>query len=263
MGRPLEASYLNRVLELHEDLGDRVQAAMTLHNLGVLASFASRWDEGADYFLRAAEAAAHCGNLASAAIAKANLAETRANQGRLAEAEALLVPALRTLQSCGYSQMVAYTTMHLGRTKWFLGEADSGEELLRTAIAIFDDIGAPVDGVEARARLAEALLSGGRLQEARQVLEQARAREDAVAESPVAALLDRVQMTIAAASGDDEEVRSTLDGVLERARAVGATYDLLVDVVAAGHLGVIGDLDEARQLSRQLGIVNLPMLPWT
>jgi hypothetical protein len=159
--------------------------------------------------------------------------------------------------------MVAYTTMHLGRTKWFLGEADSGEELLRTAIAIFDDIGAPVDGVEARARLAEALLSGGRLQEARQVLEQARAREDAVAESPVAALLDRVQMTIAAASGDDEEVRSTLDGVLERARAVGATYDLLVDVVAAGHLGVIGDLDEARQLSRQLGIVNLPMLPWT
>ena len=101
-------------------------------------------------------------------MSNANLGELRANQGRLDEAIALLVPARRVLQSYGYRMMSAMAAMQLGRAMppspatW----TGVGHGALPPPTT-FDEIGSHIESLEARARLAEILVFGGRFAQAR------------------------------------------------------------------------------------------------
>ena len=261
-GRAEEANHhAVRVLELYEELGDDVRVAVTLGNIASVAFFASRWDEAAHYLALSAEASTKVGDLAGAALAHGNLGELRTNQGRLDEAIELLSPARRTLESFGYPVMTAGTTMQLGRAQALRGDLDGGLTKIRAAAATFDQIGAHYESLEARARLAEVLAFGGRLTEARAALTHARQLERDLGETPLTALIERVELTLAGSAGGLSSVIAGLDQFLNLAEGLGAVYEVLVVLNLAERFGDRTHHTELTRLTRDLGVVSLPMLP--
>jgi tetratricopeptide (TPR) repeat protein len=260
-GRAEEATFMDRVVGLYEELRDDVQVAIALGTVAAQAFFAGEWDRAADYVERSASAATMAGDLPNAAFARANLGEMRTNQGRLDDAMALLVPAQRTLESYGYRIGAAGAGMQLGRVITFNGDVASGLILLRGAGSVFDEIKAHIESLEARARLAEVLVYTGRLDEARDVLAEARALEVEVGETHISPLLDRIELTLAASSGETAWVTSRVDDVVAGARAMGSVYDVLVVLSVLELLGDAGIRPEVARLSKELGVVRLPMLP--
>ena len=71
LGRPDEATHMAKALELYEELGDQLYVAITLGNLGGVSFFESKWEQAADYYVRAVDASNQAGDLAGAAIAHA------------------------------------------------------------------------------------------------------------------------------------------------------------------------------------------------
>jgi class 3 adenylate cyclase/tetratricopeptide (TPR) repeat protein len=261
-GRHAEAIHLGRALELYEELGDSVQVANALNNLGNTAFFGLRWNEAADFWARSAEVSTLVGDLATTASAHLNGGDLRVNQGRLDEALALLGPARRTLESYGYRVAIAWAEMCLGRATAFHGDLEEGIALERSALAHFDEIGSHMESLEACARLAEVLVYGGRFQEAREALALAHELEGHVGHNPLVPLVERVELTLAASTGDPATLLANLDDFLERAESFGttATYEALVVMTLAERLGDTGRHEEVRGLTKELGIISLPML---
>jgi predicted ATPase/class 3 adenylate cyclase len=261
MGRPEEATNMTRVLELYEQLGDLMYVAITLGNLGGVSFFESKWDEADDYYRRAAAAAVKAGDLATAAIADTNLGELRVNQGRLAEAEALLVPAVRTLESFEYLSAAAAAMLQLGRVLAFTERTEQGMTTLRTAATIFDDAHSLFGSLEARARLAEIATHAGDLDTAANALAEARDLERTLGETPLSALLDRIEITREFAAGATARAIELLAPAIARAERLGAAYDLFVMLGLSETLGLDPYADLRAELTRQLGIVRLAAIP--
>lgn len=261
LGRPEEATRMAQVLDLYEQLGDQLYVAITLGNLGGMSFSDWEWDQAADYFVRAAKAANEVGDLATAAIAHTNLGEVRVNQGRLEEAAALLVPAVRTLESFEYLIAAALATLHLARTRVFLGDYEAGLAMLQAAITTVDDAHVLVGSIEARARLAEVSAFAGDADRAARALAEARALERELGETPLTVLLDRVEVTLAAMSGDPAHAAERLERAVARARNDGAKYDLLLLLVLADRMGLEGDERERDELAIELGVVRFAALP--
>jgi tetratricopeptide (TPR) repeat protein len=261
-GHQDEAIHLDEALQLYEELGDGVHVASTLNNLGNTAFMGLCWNEATDFWARSAEASAAVGDLASSARALVNLGDVRALQGRLDEAVALLGPARRTFESYGYRTMIAWTEMCLGRATAFRGELEAGIALERSALAQFSEIGAHMESLESCARLAEVLVFGRMLVEAKDVLARAHELERYVGENPLRPLVERVEFTLAAASGDHNSFFEKLDGYLERTRNLdaNATYESLVVLALAERIGDTQRHAEILGLMDQMGIVSLPML---
>jgi class 3 adenylate cyclase/tetratricopeptide (TPR) repeat protein len=263
-GRNAEAIHMGRALELYEELGDGVQVANALNNLGNTAFFGLRWNEAADFWARSAEASTAVGDLATTALAHVNGGDLRVNQGRLDEALALLAPARRTLESYGYRAATAWTEMCLGRATAFHGDLEGGIALERSALAHFNQIGSHMESLEACARLAEVLVFGRRFAEAEEALALVHELERHVGHNPLVPLVERVELTLAASlAADPTNVFTNLGGFLDRAESFGATYEALVVLALAERLGDADDTDrhtEVRRLMKELGIVTLPML---
>ncbi len=258
-GRWGEADSMDLILELFEDLGDDVRVASTLGNIGMIAFFSSQWDRAAHYMALSAEASAKAGDLAGAALRNANLGEVRTDQGRLEEAVAILAPALRTLESFGWPLIAGGTAAQLGRALAFLGDCDGGLVLVRSGIVILEEIGAHFEALEAHTRLAEVLVFDGQLTEARSALARVRELERSVGETPLALLIERVELTLAAS--EKGVPPDALESFLERSRRVGATYEELVVLTLLSHSGDRNHDQDLSQLARALGVVRLPMFP--
>lgn len=256
-GRADEAVHLPRALELYERLGALDFAAMTLGNLGSVAYWRWDWDEAADCYARAAEAATAAGDLATAAVADVNLGELRVDQGRADEAVALLTPALRTLTAFGYVMAAATARVHLGRATALAGDAVEGARLLREAVGEFDAAGLSFPALDARAKLCEVLVLAGDTAGGREVLAEARRAERALGTTAFATLLDRAAAGLEVASGERGEALSLLAAATARARELGATYDLCVLLSLSDRLGGEGGA-EAASLARGLGLVWMP-----
>jgi class 3 adenylate cyclase/tetratricopeptide (TPR) repeat protein len=261
LGRVDEATHMGRVLEMYEELDDKVNIAATLACLGSLSYYAARWGEAVDYFARSVETASAAGDLAHAAIAQVNLGEIRVNQGHLAEAEALLVPAQRTLESFRFPDTSAWATVQLGRARVFRGDVDAGIAMVRSAVAAFDDIDTLTLSVESLAILAEVLVFAGQFVDAATTLAQGRALEQTLGETPISALLDRVEVTLAVASGDRLTAIARLDRSLDRARRMSAAFDSVVLTALATRIGVTDGIQGSPDIESDLGIVKLMMLP--
>jgi class 3 adenylate cyclase/tetratricopeptide (TPR) repeat protein len=259
-GRQDEAIHLGRALDLYEELGDRVQVAEVLTRLGNTAFFRLRWNEAADFWNRSAEACSAVGNLAGTALAHVNGGDLRVNQGRLEEALALLRPARRTLESYGYRAATAWTEMCLGRAIAFHGDVEGGIALERSALSSFEAIGSQLESLEACARLAEILVFDRRLAAAEDALGLVHELERNIGDSPLRPLVERVELTIAAVSGDSTTFFSNLDDFFDRAERLDATYEALVVLVLAERLGDTRRHAEILRLMEELGIVALPMV---
>ena len=257
-GRADEASSLDWSLRLYEELGDDVKVALTLGNIATIAFFASQWEKAAHYLMLCAEASTKAGDLAGAALTHGNLGELRTNQGRLEEAVGVLAPAHRTLESFGYPVMAAGTAVQLGRAQAFLGDVDGGLSLLSAALTTLDKIGSHYESLEACARLAEVLVFGGRLAEASDALVRARQLERDVGETPLTALIERVEMMLEAALGSNG-LGFPVEGFLDRAKGFGATYEGLVVLALAERSGNYAHHHALITLERDLGVVRLPM----
>jgi tetratricopeptide (TPR) repeat protein len=262
MGMPGAATHMQNALELYEELDDQLYVAITLGNLGGVSFFESKWAEAADYYERAVEAAHNAGDLATAAIAHANLGELRVNQGRVEEAETLLVPAVRTLESFEYLVAAAAAKLHLGRAQAFLGRFEDGITVLRSATGVFDESQVLIGSIEARARVAEVSAVAGDLETGTASLEEARELERTLGDTPFTALLDRVEVTLALASGDTPRALTQLEESVPRAREVGAKYDLMLLLALAERLEIAdAELSNERaELADELGVVDLVAL---
>ncbi|HLX89070.1 MAG TPA: AAA family ATPase, partial [Acidimicrobiales bacterium] len=262
-GHEEAGAHFRRSLELYEEIGDLVHVAMTLNNLGFASCYRTAWVEAGAEFADAISASIRVGDLATAAISRMNLGEIRLNQGRVTEAAELLGEARRTFVAFADDLFAAYAAMHLGRALYLAGEREKGEALLRSAVTTFDDIHARVQSMEARARLAEILMLDGRLTEASDALDQARTMERQLEEMQLAVLLDRLELTLMAASGDLATVGSRLEAVLEHAQRLGATHDAYVVAELARRSGLTPAGVDVDELGRELGIVDLvlPTVP--
>jgi len=257
-GRPDEADSMDWVLKLYQDLGDDVRVAMTLSSMAGMAFFASKWDDAAHYLTLCAEASTKAGGLAPAASTNVNLGEVRTNQGRIEEAIALLAPARRTLESFGWTASIANAKTQHGRALAFLGDCDGGLALLRSALALCDEVEARYEALEGQTRVAEVLVFDGRLSEAHSALERARKLERDVGETPLAPLIDRVELTLAASCDGIEP--DVLEYFLERAQRFRASYDELVVLALAERSGDRTHHERLCRLTQDLGVVRLPML---
>jgi class 3 adenylate cyclase/predicted ATPase len=252
-----KADSMDQALELFEGLGDEVSVALTLGNIALIAFYSSQWEKAARYLTLCAESSTKAGDLGTAASTNANLGELRTDQGRLEEAVALLVPARRTLESFGYAGATASAAAQLGRAMAFLGDSEGGLALLGSAVATLDEIGAHYEALEAYTRLAEILVFVGRLNEARSALQRARELERGVGHTPLAPLIERVELTLAA-SGEGVSPGS-LQSFLERARSDGAAYEELVVLTLAERSGDRSQHEHTARLAQALDVVQLPM----
>ena len=259
-GQSVELADMERVVARYEQLGDEVQVAIALNNLGNASIIASRWDYAAHSWTRSAEVSSKVGDLAGAAIAQLNIGEVLVNQGRLREAEAVLAPARRALDSFGYRAYAAVAEIHLGRARAFLGDVDGGLAIIGSAVNTLAEIGSPIESLDALSRVAEVLVFAGRLPEARAALVEAREMERNAEETQVSAIVDRVELTLAAQSSDDGSVTARMEGFLDRALVLGAIYDVLVVLTLLQRLGVRQNDAEVARLTQDLGVVALPML---
>jgi tetratricopeptide (TPR) repeat protein len=257
--RSAEAKNFARALELYESLGDHVRVALTLNNVAIAAYYNSQWELAATRLQEASEAFTKAGDLVHASTTELNLGDIRLNQGRWEEAEAILSSARRTLEACGYQLMAALAAMTLGRTRVFLGDVDSGFTLLLSAASALDEIGSPMDRLEVQARLAEALIFTGRYDEARMAFEKARDLERSSTGTTLSPLVDRIELSLAIATGETSSAISSVESALERARQVGADYEVLMVQALAERVGTGEGDEEAARLRRDLGVVRLPM----
>jgi class 3 adenylate cyclase/tetratricopeptide (TPR) repeat protein len=257
-GRTDEIDFMDRVLELFKELGDDVRVAMTLGNIAVIAFYESQWDKSTHYLTLSAEASTKAGDLACAAMTRGNLGELLTDQGRTAEAVSILGPAARTLESVGWTVMTAGTEAELGRAMAYDGDCEGGLVHLRSAVAVLDEIGAHYEALEAYARLVDILVFDNRLTEARSALARARELERVLGETQLAPHIDRLEL-ILAAKHDGGMSSTALESFLERARRIGATYDELVILALAERLGDPTQHEHVARLSRDLGVVRLPM----
>jgi hypothetical protein len=124
-------------------------------------------------------------------------------------------------------------------------------------VATLDEIGAHYEALEAYTRLAEILVFDAQIDEARSALKRARDLERGVGHTPLAPLIERVELTLAASDGSLNP--GSLENFLERARNDGATYEELVGLALADRSGDQSQHEHMSQLAQTLGVVRLPM----
>jgi hypothetical protein len=156
--------------------------------------------------------------------------------------------------------LTASVSTQLGRAQAFLGDVDAGLKTLHAASTTLTDIDSHYESLDARARVAEVLVFAGRFPEARTTLAQLRQLERDFTDSPVAALIDRVELSLEVSSGKTAIDASEFDRFLERARDVSATYDELIILELMERSGDRTHHDEIVRLTQDLGVVTLPML---
>src|SRR5205823_5632221 len=77
LGRPDEAVYSERAIEIYERLGDLDRLGAALNNLGGFVYMEGRWDEALELAERARNALEKIGDETAATIAALNIAEVR------------------------------------------------------------------------------------------------------------------------------------------------------------------------------------------
>jgi tetratricopeptide (TPR) repeat protein len=225
-GRDAEATYSARALDIYERLGDLVQQAAVLNNLGGFAYESGRWDEAVDYYTRSAQTNVRAGDLVDAAFGDCNVGEVLADQGHLAEAEVRLRRAIKVWRGMGDDHGVAFGMLLLGRTAVRAGRPAEGLEMLEEALAQLRALRAQGDATLAEALLAEAWAFERRPTRA---LDGVRHLERDLPETARhAPLVHCVRGYALAQLGHPAAARAAFDAATAAARAAGRDYDLAV-----------------------------------
>ncbi|MDQ6804906.1 MAG: tetratricopeptide repeat protein, partial [Actinomycetota bacterium] len=257
-GRPEEAIYSPRALEIYRRLGDPEQESRVLNNLGVFAHFEGHWDEAIDLYRQAAACSVRAGNAADAAYTDCNIGEILSDQGHLVEAAEHLRRAIRIWRSTGDEQGVAWVKLLLGRLEVRAARHADGVALLEQAWSELARMRLDADANLAQGLRAEAEVFGG---------ETARALEitDGLLASPyrTTPLVRRVRGFAYQRLGRAGPAELEFTASLAAARELRSGYDI---AAALDALEALGPSDPARALElaamlERARIVNVPSPP--
>lgn len=247
MGKPNEAIYSDRAMELYSELGKlRPQAAIIL-NRGHRAWIQGRWDEAVDYYDAARQLLLKLGDAVDAAIGTHNIAEVLCDQGRLEEARPMFEESLRIWRAADYAMMAAYATSSLGRLASRSGDFEQAAELYRAAREQFQGMAAEAELIDTDARIAEAFVFQRMPDQAIELATEALARAVAqdAAQQP---MLLRLRGCAHAQRGEWGPADADLQASLDVARRRDARYEeaLTLDAIACAAVARGGHAPEAR-----------------
>jgi len=267
LGDPGAVELRGIAVRLFEEVGDLVGLGNAYVNLAIDEAIEGRWDQAAVYFERSRDARVRAGHVVGVASVSHNLGEMRSDQGRLEEAEQLQRTARRIWRASGYLMGVGAVTSGLGRTLARLGRTDDGLDLLRTAAADLDGLGIPDWAEEARLRLVEALVFGGRWDDAASELDALRAT---VSKGMQPMLLRLDGVVRAAVEGPSAAEPLLREGVQEASEA-RAVYEELLTLAELARLPSVPAVvrtaaaDTAVRHASDLGVDLprvIPKVPW-
>ena len=263
-----KAVYSARALALYEELGDLSSQAKVLNNLGGIAYWQGRWNEARELYERAQELDERTGDVIGGAFRRNNIGEILLDQGRLDEAEELFREAERVFRAARYRGAIAYTRAYLGRAAARAGRVDEALRLLAEARAVWKDVGAEVQTLEADARIAECHLLRGAahtaLELADSILARARTRDGVAAQSP---LVHRVRGQALMQLRRFDAARTALEASLDAAAARDADYEVALTQRVLARLAAAEDrpvphalIAHSQAVFERLGVQHLPPL---
>ena len=256
-GRPEEAVYSRRALELCEQLGDPEHESAVLNSLGLFAYFDGRWDEAIALYERAGECSDRADRPADRALSDCNVGEILSDQGRLDEAEGHLQRARRVWNATGERQAVAFVDVLLTRLAVRRSWCPDGVPTLEQAAAELHRSGADVFAGFARALVAEAHAFTGDAERALEV-----ARRELETSGRHRPLLQRVSGIALARLGRVAEADEQLRISLASARDGEADYEVAATIDVLDRLGLAEEdmLRDRDEIMERLRIERLPVL---
>ena len=263
-GRPRGGDRAARVLTVCDEItgptGD--QAAM-LNNLGAYAYYEGRWVDAVQLYERGRVALESAGNLVEAGYGTCNVAEILVDQGHVDAAERTLDELTSMWTSVRHTFGLAFVNVLRARILVLRGEPGDALVLLRDARESFERNGLVASALDADARIADCLLRTGDLVAARQVLDDAKARDRAAGGTRTAPMLLRTEAWLRAARGDLDAALEAMGESLAAARAIDAVFDVALALEGLADLAAPGapEPDGAASLLRDLGVVVVPPSP--
>lgn len=254
VGRPNEATYSARALQIYEQLGDPEHEFQVLNNLGGFAYYEGRWDEAVALYRRAALSAERAARPADAAFTDGNLGEVLSDQGHFDDAEAHFRRALQVLSATGDRQYAAYTDANLARLTVRRGRYAQGLAMLEAAVADLRRFG--MEHAElAEAWIVEAEALGGDAMRAMEIASQRLRTDDR--ERP---LLTRMAGIALARLGETRGAMRELEHSLRTARDRSADYDIAATIDAMAAIDGVDAalLRERDEILERLKIERLP-----
>jgi class 3 adenylate cyclase/tetratricopeptide (TPR) repeat protein len=260
LGRPEDAVYGSRALEIYRGLGDLRAAAILDMNLGVKAYAHGAWDEAVERYTRSHDELDGLGDHASAGFAGVNLGEVLVSRGALDQADAVLDGARRALRASGATFAAVFGDLQRARLALARGRPDQAAGVSRAAIDEAGSLGYSDLVLEGSIHLAAARLASGDPSDALETLD---AGVEAVGEEmPWLELpLGRVRAEALTALGRLDEAEQLLDACLVAARSQAAPYEEALTLTARSRLARrrgsppdAEEAEEARRLFRLLGV---------
>jgi len=221
-----------RSLEAYRRSGNLIRQAVQLTNLGAVCCLEGRWDEAIDYYEGGREASVKLGDTVNAALANINVSEILIDRGEFAQAEELLLDALPTWKAAKYRYYLGFSLALLARLSLRTGRLDQALEQLEQAKANYVAVGAEREVPALDARIAECRLCKGDVDRALEVVTGMLDRRDANIRAYPMALLHRVHALALWRRGDSDGARSALEASIAAARNARDFFELTVASLA-------------------------------
>jgi class 3 adenylate cyclase/tetratricopeptide (TPR) repeat protein len=265
-GGPNAEQHGETALRIFEQLGDLINQAQMLNNMGVHRLNGGRWPDALLMFARAAESFRRLGDATNAANADYNRADVLVRQGRWDEALPLLENTLRVARAVGDEDLAALIRKEMGRAQSRAGDVPAGLILLEEARTQLTRLRERHEVVDADIASAEAHLLAGRPEKALALIEDALA--DAASIHAVALLPPayRVQAAALLATGEVAQARRALAEGLRRSSSPDVAHERGFLLAVAARIAVLRQDPGAAQLEqeasaalRSLGVVRAPL----
>lgn len=219
LGRPEEAIYSQRAIEIWEELGELDRLARTLNNLGGYTYLDGRWDEAIELAERARDTCRKIGDEVQATVAALNIAEVRSDQGRFEEAGPVLRELLELRRSTGIPLEIAEAASVVGRHAARVGSFEEAHTLLNEARELYAAEGDEIDLLTTDARVIECLVLEQSAAEALELTAKALQRaEETAGVSVLGATLHRLRGWALMQIGDLDAAEQALEESLRLAR---------------------------------------------
>jgi class 3 adenylate cyclase/tetratricopeptide (TPR) repeat protein len=253
-GREEPLPYGRLALQAYVELGNLPHQGHCLNNLAAQDVNAGRWDESIASFRRASDLFRRIGDTASEANATYNEAEMLVRQRRHELAQPLLRDVLRIARAVEDDELVALAQRELARTVAATGDVDQGIALLQDARARFEALEEQSEVLATDAVTVEVAQDAERFGDAGDLL---RGLVHSVPGATVSATVHRLVGRQRVASGDAEGARAAFHDGLESAERAG---DLHEEGLLLLELAAVAPTDDQRDEAMRRGTRALDRL---
>ena len=254
-GQIEQAVYSARALAIYEELGDLWQQAITLNNMGVTAKALSRWGDSRTFYDRARALFETTGDRTMECLAKYNIAELLSDQGLYDEAEQLLRDVVRVWRASGADTDAAEAKRELGKLMTRSGEPEAARELLESARAEQVHAGQQSEVLTTDFRLAELLMVEGAIGDALDLADELVQRCESLGVAALLPGLLRIGGWALIDLGRLEEARERLEESRRLAAGRGDLFEVCLALQALIEVGqrTGGQVDELEACTAAVG----------